>query len=134
TLRLRFPMGWVTFEGPAWSSLARLPEGSHSMPRLFTLTVAVWLALTARVPAQEPLHERIDRRIMARPEYAKQAAAPADDAEFLRRVSLDLAGVIPTTADARQFLNDQAPDKRAKLIDRLLAGPHYARHMANVFD
>lgn len=50
-----------------------------------------------------------------------QAAAPSDDAEFLRRVTLDLTGTIPTAADAQTFLADGAPDKRAKKIDALLA-------------
>src|SRR5262249_13040833 len=104
------------------------------MPRLVIVTTAAWLALATSIRGQEPLHERIDRHIMARPEYAKQAAAPADDAEFLRRVWLDLARGLSPPDDARAILNHKAPDKRAKLIDRLLAGPHYARHMANIVD
>ena len=54
-------------------------------------------------------------------------ARPADDAEFLRRVYLDLVGIIPTHEEAKAFLDDKAPDKRAKLIDRLLEHPRYAR-------
>ncbi len=85
--------------------------------------------------AAPPLHERIDQLIAAgRPDFARLAAAPASDAEFLRRISLDLAGTIPTAAEARAFLADPALDKRARLIDRLLASPDYARHMADVFD
>lgn len=58
----------------------------------------------------------------------------ATDADFMRRVYLDLAGVIPTVEDARKFIDDQSPDKRAKLVDQLLSSPTYARHMAGVFD
>jgi len=47
-------------------------------------------------------------------------AAPAGDAEFLRRVTLDLTGTIPTPAEAQAFLADTSPDKRAKKIDALL--------------
>jgi hypothetical protein len=47
------------------------------------------------------------------------------DAEFLRRVSFDITGTLPTADDARTFLADKAPDKRAKLIDRLLERPEY---------
>lgn len=47
--------------------------------------------------------------------------ALASDAEFLRRVYLDVIGVIPTIAEAQSFLADTAPDKREKLIDALLA-------------
>ena len=45
-------------------------------------------------------------------------APPADDAEFLRRVYLDLVGKIPTAAEAREFLDDPSPDKRARLVER----------------
>ncbi|MGB7345344.1 MAG: DUF1549 and DUF1553 domain-containing protein [Pirellulaceae bacterium] len=54
----------------------------------------------------------------------------SDDAEFGRRVWLDLAGVAPPVAEVREFLQDKTDDKRAKLIDRLLASPRHASHMA----
>ena len=54
---------------------------------------------------------------------------PATEAEFLRRITLDLAGTIPTADQARSFLADADPAKREKLIDRLLASPDYARRM-----
>jgi len=57
----------------------------------------------------------------------------ADDAEFLRRVSLDLAGRIPTVEEARTFLQDRQPDKRARLVERLLAGSRYIAHFTNVW-
>lgn len=92
------------------------------------------LALSPSVFGEVPLRERIDQHIAAKPDYAKQAAAPTGDAEFVRRVFLDLTGVIPSRDEARAFFDDDAPDKRAKVIDRLLAAPGYARHLANVFD
>lgn len=49
------------------------------------------------------------------------ASPPASDAEFLRRVSLDLTGRLPSLELAREFPNDPAPDKREKLVDALLA-------------
>ncbi len=52
--------------------------------------------------------------------------ARADDGEFLRRASLDLVGRIPTAAEARDFLDDPNPGKRAALVDRLLDSPAYA--------
>jgi len=55
------------------------------------------------------------------------------DAEFLRRVSLDIAGTLPTAADAEAFLNDSSPDKRAKKIDELLDRPGYAAWWATKF-
>lgn len=51
---------------------------------------------------------------------------PVDDAEFLRRVSLDIIGTLPTPAEARAFLADKSANKRAKLVDALLERPEYA--------
>ncbi len=76
-----------------------------------------------------PLHVRIDQAI-----GAKQAAPPASNEEFLRRIYLDLTGTIPSAAEARAFLDDKSPEKRRHLIDQLLASPAYARHMRDVFD
>ena len=53
-----------------------------------------------------------------------------DDATFLRRVTVDLCGRLPTAAEARAFLADTAADKRAKLIDRLLDSPDYPAYFA----
>lgn len=58
----------------------------------------------------------------------------ASDAEFLRRVSLDLLGVIPTHAEAAAFLDDTDPKKREKLIDALLEHPRFAIHQADIWD
>ncbi len=52
-------------------------------------------------------------------------ARPASDAEFLRRVSLDLTGVLPTPQEVTAFLEDPASDKRSREIDRLLERPEY---------
>jgi hypothetical protein len=93
------------------------------------------LILAAAPAAARPLHERIDDAIArGKPAFEAQAARPADDAEFLRRVYLDFTGCIPTAAEARAFLKDPSPNKRQLLIDRLLAGAAYAQHMARVFD
>lgn len=107
------------------------------MPASFSTRFAVIAALLFAGPAlgQAPLHQRIDQLIAAgHADYAKIASPVAGDAEFLRRVSLDLAGVVPQADEARTFLADTAPDKRAKLIDRLLASEKHAFQQANVFD
>ncbi|MBI3866501.1 MAG: DUF1553 domain-containing protein [Planctomycetia bacterium] len=97
------------------------------------LVVLVSLAGLAR--ADDPLHVMIDRLVaMQTPDYDKIAAPVCSDEEFARRLWLDLTGVIPPVADARQFLADTDPAKRAKLIDRLQARPEYARHMQRTFD
>ncbi len=55
------------------------------------------------------------------------------DADFVRRVSLDIAGTLPTSQRVREFLADQSPDKRLHLIDELLQSPGYAAWWATRF-
>src|SRR4029079_204824 len=57
----------------------------------------------------------------------------ASDAEFLRRIYLDLAGRVPSLEETKGFLADSAADKRDKLIDLLLAGDDHARRMTQAF-
>jgi hypothetical protein len=54
-----------------------------------------------------------------------------DDATFIRRVSLDIAGRLPTADEAREFLNSDDESKREQLIDALLRSPDYADYFAN---
>lgn len=61
-------------------------------------------------------------------------AEPCDDTTFLRRVTLDLAGRIPTFREATQFAADAAPDKRQRVIRRLIEGPEFALHLGNFLD
>lgn len=63
------------------------------------------------------------------------APAPlCDDRTIVRRLYLDVAGRIPTVAEAAEFLADPGADKRERLIDRLLTSPDHAKHMAIVLD
>lgn len=92
-----------------------------------------------RMPPQgDPLTDKevaVLRRWIA--EGASWLAAPArkleftglaEDLAFLRRVTLDTVGVVPTPAEIDEFLKDQRPDKRSRVIDRLLADPRWADH------
>jgi hypothetical protein len=82
----------------------------------------------------QALADTIDQHLAAAWEAAKVKPAPvASDAEFLRRIYVDLAGRIPSVAEARRFLDDPRPDKRSKLIDQLLAGPRYPVHFTRVW-
>jgi hypothetical protein len=54
-----------------------------------------------------------------------------DDSTFIRRVSVDIAGRLPTVEETREFLADKSPTKRDQLIDRLLASGDYADYFAN---
>ena len=101
-------------------------------PRLIAGVLILSLPTGVSVVRGESLHRKIDKAIEAKLEG--DPAPPATDAEFLRRISLDLTGMIPTSAEARAFLDDPSPYKRPTAIDRLLAGPEYARRMQDVFD
>ncbi|HUY93383.1 MAG TPA: DUF1549 and DUF1553 domain-containing protein [Pirellulales bacterium] len=73
----------------------------------------------------------IDRLVAAKLAKLNIAPSPpAGDAEFLRRVFLDTIGTLPSAAEAKRFLADQRPDKRARLVDELLARPEFADYWA----
>ncbi|MFM9701354.1 DUF1549 domain-containing protein, partial [Streptomyces europaeiscabiei] len=55
------------------------------------------------------------------------------DAEFVRRVYLDIVGRIPRVEEVQTFEKDTAGDKRAKLIDNLLESPEYAQNWATIW-
>ena len=74
------------------------------------------------VPAPTPLDELVVDKL------SKLGIVPSElctDEEFLRRVSLDIHGTLPTPEDVRSFLADESPDKRSRKIDELLETPAY---------
>lgn len=79
----------------------------------------------------QPVHNAIDELVDAKLRQLKYA--PADlcsDAEFLRRVSLDVTGILPKLEETRDFLASTNPQKRSQLIDQLLEKPEYAKFWA----
>jgi hypothetical protein len=73
-----------------------------------------------------PRKNFVDEAIFSRMAAAKIASAPlASDAEFLRRVTLDLTGRIPSVPDVDQFLIDTNPSKRDQVIDALIGSPEF---------
>jgi hypothetical protein len=61
-------------------------------------------------------------------------AAAADDANFIRRVTLDLAGRVPATSEVVSYVQSTEADKKMKFVDRLLASPDFAFHQRNEYD
>lgn len=59
---------------------------------------------------------------------------PVDDAGYLRRIYLDIAGTIPPAEVVKAFLEDRSPDKRAKAVEALLNSPAYVHHWTNYWD
>lgn len=93
-------------------------------------------ALRPAAPAPVPFGPAaIDSAIRA--EWAKAGVASAprvDDARFVRRAYLDIIGTIPPPEVVTSFVADPAPDKRARLVDQLLASPAYAAYWATVWE
>ncbi len=100
-----------------------------ALRRLIFIGVFAHAAVAAA--QSESLHSQIDKMLL--PVTGVEPAA-ASDAEFLRRVSLDLIGMPPTADEARAFLKDATADKRVQLVDRLLRSPHFVRRFAEALD
>jgi hypothetical protein len=104
-------------KGDAKKPVVQLPVGA--------LDTKDWLKASTK-----PLTPgEIDRLVNA--ELAKVGVKPAaktTDEQFIRRVYIDLTGKLPMPADITEFVADKSPDKRARLIDKLLEGDDYAKH------
>lgn len=100
-----------------------------------SLCLAVVLALPALAVAADPIETVIDRHVDARLKTEQVAPAPqTDDFTLVRRLTLDLVGRIPTTQESDAFVQSKETDKRAKLVDRLMASPGYARYQGYLFE
>lgn len=105
-------------------------------PRILTMKILVILpVLTSAclLAADAPSASRQIDALLAKEWKAAgiQPNKPASDAVFLRRVHLDVIGRIPTAGEAAAFLDSRDPDKRSKLIDKLLASDGYVHHFFN---
>lgn len=84
----------------------------------------------ADIPNFKP-NNRVDELALAK--WKKLGLKPSptcDDATFVRRVTIDLCGRLPTAAEVKAFVDDKAADKRAKLIDKLLDSGDYPAYFA----
>ena len=83
--------------------------------------------------AAEPRHA-VDRLVKQKlDKLGIIASGGCTDSEFIRRVSLDITGILPGGNEVREFLADESPIKRQRLIDRLLDSPGYAAWWATRF-
>ena len=98
----------------------------------FVSVCSISIPLGAPVAQVPPSKNYIDDFVFAN---LKQIGVPpspiCDDATFLRRVTLDIAGRLPASAETEAFLADKAADKRDRVIDSLLSSPDYADYFAN---
>jgi len=133
----------ITSDDP---DLVMPPPDSHKLPlsdqekqqfRQWIEQGAAYESFWAFVPPQFPELPReiegppIDRFVLRRlAEVGLQPTAPADKRTLIRRLSLDLTGLPPTRQEIKDFLDDDTAQAYEKLVDRLLASPHYGEHMA----
>ena len=95
-------------------------------------TFRATIPLGAEVTNLPPVRNYIDEAVFSKLQVLGiPPSSLCDDATFLRRVSVDITGRLPTEEDTRVFLADGDPDKRNKLIDRLLDSPEYADYFTN---
>lgn len=78
------------------------------------------------VAESDTIYNDIDRFIAAAMPAEEKPTPLMDDLEFLRRVTVDVIGTVPTLQQIREFETDKRPDKRARVIDKLLNSPGWA--------
>ena len=105
-------------------------QGHAAVSRVIVPTVNPTAEVSQRL-AEFPIRNLVDRHVV---EKLKQLRVPptdvTSDGAFLRRSTLQIAGRLPSLSETRTFLDDQSPDKREQLVDRLLASHDYADHFA----
>ena len=97
-------------------------------------------AIESRLTNNEAGHSNNTSKLIAKPSPVDRhlfaqwrklgivPSSPTDDATFLRRASVDICGTLPTRDEVTEYLNDTSPDKRERLIGRLLNRPEYASY------
>ena len=120
----------------AWVAMgAPMPQASAGSPKLTGISLARarhWAFQSVRKPdlprvnATNWVKTPVDNFVLARLEQKHlEPAPPADRRVLIRRVTYDLLGLPPTADEVRQFEDDTRPDAYERLVERLLASPHY---------
>ena len=156
--RIKMPMGgaklkdeeiadlthWIEMGAP-WPENTPAPSATGT-PKGFVLTAekrAFWSLQPLRTPAVPAVKDAswvktpVDRFVLAQLEkHGLKPLDPAGRRVLIRRATYDLIGLPPTPEEIEAFENDAAPDAFAKVVDRLLASPHYGerwgRHWLDV--
>ena len=126
---------------PPWSNLAVSPEETALIRRWIQQGAEFkphWSFIPVETVKVPEVRDRkwprnaIDQFVLARLEQETLPPSPEASRETLiRRLSFDLTGLPPGLADIDAFVGDTSPDAYEKLVDRLLASPHYGERMAN---
>jgi hypothetical protein len=126
---------------PPADSGARLTPAQVETLRRWVAQGAVWEEHWSLIPPQRPpvpevrgrawARNEVDRFLLAKMEARGVAPSPeADRVTLVRRLANDLTGLPPTPEEVDAFLADGRPDAYERLVDRLLASPHYGERMA----
>jgi hypothetical protein len=119
-------LGLWTLLSPGLAAAAT-PKPAARPPARAALSPEVW----QNAPLEVVRPGDVDRLVAHEHQADNLDPAPlTTDEQFVRRVTLDLTGQLPVPADVTEFVADPDPNKRAKLIDRLLDSDEYARHWA----
>ena len=111
--------------------------------RMLRLAVAIFVLFAIAgplraadlLPPDRPIEQAIDHYIDDFLKRESVSPAPlADDATIIRRLTLDLVGRIPTPAETRAYVESSEPQKKIKLVERLMASPGFVRHQAIQFE
>lgn len=122
-----------------------LPHTTSAVSRFFLISAALLLnsCCIPLAPAADDSQTADSLAVSAHIDQLVQSAwqqrgvqpAPAcSDTEFLRRLSLDLLGRIPSPTELTEFLSQPEPQRRTAAVDRLLASTESARHLSETFD
>jgi hypothetical protein len=111
---------WIDEGAPYQSHWSFEPVAAVNVPAAPT-------ALPRGVEARNAIDRLVFRRLVA---LGRSPQPEADRATLIRRVSFDLTGLPPTSAEVAAFVGDTRPDAYARLVDRLLASPRYGERMA----
>ena len=112
---------------------APFPENTNSVAE----AKPWWDLVSANMlrPAEDSIAKTVDHYVYAKLKSANvRAVAPASDANFIRRVTLDLAGRMPTPEEVREYESSAASEKKQQLVDRLMASPAFVRQQVAELD
>ena len=124
---------WID-QGASWPEIAGSPQDAIDKPPARNLPWSFRRPSRPAVPQPknaEWVRNSIDAFILSRLESEKIEPSPeAGRATLIRRVSLDLTGLPPAPAEVAEFVADTRPDAYERVVDRLLASPHYGEKWA----
>ncbi len=126
---------WIMLGAPVKDQANGTKDEPRGSSAFLVQTAGRWTVRPLQLPPIPPVKDRywpqtpVDAFLLARLEERGLApAAPADRRTLIRRVTYDLTGLPPTPEEIDAFLGDSSRDAYPKLVERLLASPHYGEH------